>query len=254
VQSLRAALVYCHKHGIGSFRVLSQLLPLYTHPEYGYQLERLGSFREMRAVLEDCSQYAEQHQLRLTFHPDQFVVLNSTRDKVVSSSVKELEYQARVAEIIGADVINIHLGGKFGDQQAALRRLQQNLGQLSAAVRERLTFENDDRTYNAEEALRFCEDNGYPMVYDVHHHRCLPDALTVSAATERACQTWNREPLFHISSPIAGWSGERPERHHDYIDLQDFPTEWLHRELTVEVEAKAKELAVERLLQDLDRQ
>jgi UV DNA damage endonuclease len=41
--------------------------------------------------------------------------------------------------------------------------------------------------------------------------------------------------------------------HHDFIDLSDIPTVWLSLEqaLTVEVEAKAKELAVIRLRKDL---
>ena len=64
----------------------------------------------------------------------------------------------------------------------------------------------------------------------------------------RRPKTWGkREPLFHISSPLEGWRGRRPGRHHDYIDPQDFPTGWLKLRLTVEVEAKAKELAVRKL-------
>ena len=94
-----------------------------------------------------------------------------------------------------------------------------------------------------------CADLAVPLVYDVHHHRCLPDGLTIEAATKRAVETWNREPLFHISSPLQGWRGPRPERHHDFIAPSDFPKAWRHRTLTVEVEAKAKELAVLRLLE-----
>jgi UV DNA damage endonuclease len=89
------------------------------------------------------------------------------------------------------------------------------------------------------------------LVYDVHHHRCLPDQLSVEQATEQAIATWNREPLFHISSPIDGWQGAKPERHHDYIDISDFPACWLKKSLTVEVEAKAKEAAVEKLMAEL---
>jgi UV DNA damage endonuclease len=76
--------------------------------------------------------------------------------------------------------------------------------------------------------------------------------LTVEQASERARATWNREPLFHISSPIEGWEGPKPERHHDYINPKDFPTAWRGWPLTVEVEAKAKELAVARLQRWLD--
>lgn len=88
-------------------------------------------------------------------------------------------------------------------------------------------------------------------MYDSHHHRCLPDRLSVEEATELAIAAWDREPLFHISSPIAGWEGAHPRRHHDFIDSADFPACWLDRRLTVEVEAKAKEAAVIELLASL---
>jgi len=78
----------------------------------------------------------------------------------------------------------------------------------------------------------------------VHHHRCLPDGLTVEQATTEAIQTWNREPVFHLSSPLNGWKGNGITKHHDYIDPKDFPDCWLDLDITVEVEAKAKELAV----------
>ena len=63
--------------------------------------------------------------------------------------------------------------------------------------------------------------------------------------------TWDREPLFHISSPIEGWDGPTPGRHHDFIDVKDFPASWQRKKITVEVEAKAKEVAVEKLLREL---
>ena len=43
-------------------------------------------------------------------------------------------------------------------------------------------------------------------------------------------------------------------RDSDYIDAGDFPVEWLGWPLTVDVEAKAKELAVARLMADLNRE
>ncbi len=55
---------------------------------------------------------------------------------------------------------------------------------------------------------------------------------------------WRREPLFHISSPVNGWQGSDDRKHHDDIDINDFPMDWLSLDLTIEVEAKAKEWAV----------
>ena len=123
--------------------------------------------------------------LRTSFHPDQFVVLNSPRADVVDSSVRELEYQAEVAEWIGADVINIHAGGAYGDKTAALATFERNLDRLSDRARMCLTIENDDTTYSPADLLPLCQRTGLPLVYDVHHHRCLPDRLTIEQATCR---------------------------------------------------------------------
>jgi UV DNA damage endonuclease len=125
---------------------------------------------------------------------------------------------------------------------------------LPAEVRSRLTLENDDRSYSPLDLLPVCRETGVPLVYDVHHHRCLPDGLSVAEATRQAVFTWDREPLFHLSSPLEGWQGKNPRRHHDFIDAEDFPKAWRELHLTVDVEAKAKELAVIRLRQDLEKQ
>jgi UV DNA damage endonuclease len=106
-----------------------------------------------------------------------------------------------------------------------------------------MTVENDDKTYTPADLLPLCKATGIPLVYDVHHHRCNPDSLSVEQATKKALATWNREPMFHLSSPIEGWDGPKPERHHDFIDVNDFPECWRRKNITVEVEAKAKEVA-----------
>lgn len=188
--------------------------------------------------------------MRLVMHPDCFVVLNSPNPLVVSRSIEELEYHQMLAEIIGVDVINIHGGGGYGDKKSALKRFARNFEKLSPGLREKLTVENDDRTYTPKELFPLCRDLGIPLVYDVHHHRCLPDGKSIQETTDLAIETWNREPLFHISSPANGWGSQQLIEHHDYIDFNDFPEYWEEEELgnlTVEVEAKAKEAAVTKL-------
>jgi len=251
--ALLQSLEYCAEHAIGGFRIGSWLFPVATHPEAGYRLEDLPQQAELRQLLADCRAYAASNRIRLTFHPDQYTVLNSPRDEVVANAIRDLEHHALLAEWLGADVINIHAGGAYGDKPAALARLAQNLQRLSPPVLERLTIENDDTVYTPADLLPWCRDNGIPLVYDVHHHRCLRDELGVEEATDAALLTWNREPLVHVSSPVAGWFGPYPERHHDYIDWCDFPQSWCSLPITVEVEAKAKELAVLRLRDDVQR-
>jgi UV DNA damage endonuclease len=251
VEALRAALGFCAANGIGCFRIVSQILPLKTHPVLGYAMEELPNGEEIIRQFREAGEFARQSGLRTAFHPDQFVVLNSSRPEVVNSSIRELEYQAEVADWVGADVLNIHGGGAFGDKSKALDDFAKALGRLSPGVRSRLTVENDDRTYAPEDLLPLCRAEGLPLVYDVHHHRCHPDGLTAEQATAEAIATWDREPLFHVSSPLEGWDGPKPERHHDFIDVTDVPACWRGFNLTVEVEAKAKEVAVLKLKADL---
>ena len=250
-RSLMAALRFCHENRIGSFRINSQILPLKTHPEAGYHMSDLPGGRDIISAFKCCGTYAREQDIRTCFHPDQFIVLNSPDPSVVSRSVADLVYQSQVAEWVGADVINIHGGGVYQDKPSALGRLKQVITGLPVNVRSRLTIENDDRSYTPRDLLPVCRETGIPLVYDVHHHRCLPDGLDVVDATRQAIQTWNREPLFHISSPINGWDGPDTRKHHDYIDINDFPDAWKQMDITVEVEAKAKEVAVLRLMKDL---
>lgn len=251
--ALLAALQYCAGHGIGCFRVNSQILPLKTHPELGYDVAELPDGRRIIQQFEACGAFARQAGLRSSLHPDQFVVLNSPRPEVVAASIAEIEYQAEAAEWIGADVINVHAGGAYGDKAAALQRFRASLARLSRAARRRLTVENDDKSFTPADLLPLCRTEAIPLVYDVHHHRCLPDGMREEETTQQALATWDREPLFHVSSPLHGWQGPHRTRHHDYIAVHDFPTCWMNLDVTVEVEAKAKELAVRRLAAALAR-
>ncbi len=249
--ALQAALAFCVEHGIGCFRINSQILPVKTHPDAGYAVADLPGSGNIVAAFQACGTYAKHHGLRLTFHPDPFILLSSPNAEITRQSVAELAYQAEVAEWVGADVINIHAGGAYGDKAAALARLAAGLRALPRPVRARLTLENDDRIYAPADLLPLCRETGTPFVYDVHHHRCLPDGLTVGEVTRQALATWKREPLFHVSSPRDGHGSKNPRPHHDFIAPADFPDEWLGLDVTVEAEAKAKEVAVERLRQAL---
>jgi UV DNA damage endonuclease len=214
-RALVRAIEYCHGAGIGAFRVNSRIFPLKTHPEVGYRIADLPGHAEIEAVYRLAGETAARLDIRLSLHPDQFTLLSSPDEGVTGRSIAELVYQAGVAERIGADVITLHGGGAYGDRAAALARLEANLERLPETVRSRLVLENDDRIYTPADLLPLCARTGLP---------------------------------FHLSSPRDGWQGGNPRPHHDFIDPGDLPACWVGRQLTVEVEAKAKELALQRLI------
>lgn len=250
-QSLAQAVQAVHRLGIGAFRIMSPLFPRMTHPEVGYTLDDLPDAETIGRLLGVVRSFAQMHDIRLSFHPDQFVVLSSPHPRVVANSIRELEYQAWLAEAVGAGVINLHAGGVYGDKSAALQRFSRVFADLPENVRSRLTLENDDVSYTVSDLLPVCDKLAIPLVYDVHHHRCKPDGLSVEEATQLAGATWQRqgrEQYCHLSSPKAGWGSGDPKPHADFINPDDIPACWRERVMTVDIEAKAKELAVIRLM------
>ena len=249
--ALAHAVVRCRDLGIGAFRVNSQILPLVTHPVSGYTLESLDTTGVITQSFARAGEVARELDVRLSFHPDQFVVLNSTREDVVVSSAREVNAQASLARVIGADTITLHVGGMTDGKSAALDRLERNLDRLSDDARLRLALENDDRMFTVRDLQPLCVRTNVPLVYDVHHHRCNPDGLDIETATALATNTWNgREPWMHISSSR---DTSNPRPHADFIDVDDFPSEWLGRSITIDVEAKAKDDAVVKLRSRLAR-
>jgi UV DNA damage endonuclease len=246
-RSLLDAIAWCSANGIGAFRINSGVLPMFTHPEVGWSLAGEAA-NGVADVLRAAAVKRRDLDVRLSFHPDQFVVLGSTKASVVAASIAELEYMAQVAHLVGAEQMTVHGGGAQGGKADSLERLAAGVAQLSPLARSLLVLENDDRVYTVENLLPVCEKLGLPLVYDVHHHRCNPDRLGVEQATELAAATWgDREPWAHLSSPALGWREGDPRPHADFIATRDVPSYWLGRRLTVDVEAKAKEVAVLRL-------
>ena len=244
-QALVDAIERCAALDIHAFRITSQLMPLATHPVSGYRPEELPDWEEIEKKLTQASALSKVHDVRLSLHPDQFVVLNSPVERVVNASVTEMEHQALVASLVGAQALTLHGGGMADGASAAIERLKHGIDRLSTEARGLLALENDDRSFSPGYLLPFCERTGIPFVYDVHHHRCKSDEMSIAEATGRCIDSWgNREPWMHISSPKPGWQSSNPRPHADFIDPDDVPQEWHGKTMTIDVEAKEKERAV----------
>ncbi|HJQ30680.1 MAG TPA: UV DNA damage repair endonuclease UvsE [Pyrinomonadaceae bacterium] len=239
---LNAALDFCAARGLRLYRMTSNLFPFADDdagsdvlPEFAEELKRTGA-------------RADELGIRLVLHPDQFVVLSSDSPQTIANSVKILESHARVMDMLGRPrspwaLIEIH-GGKGGRSE----RLIEEIGKLPEAVRARIAFENDEYIYSAAEILDVCRRARVPMVFDAHHHVVHEglnsyDDPSVGEMVEAARETWTNPDwqLVHISNGRESFC----DRHHS--DLVERMPAAYRRVPWIEVEAKHKELAIERL-------
>ena len=241
LQKLVQAFDYCRAHGIGMFRISSNLLPFMDH-ELGHDLMRREFPPALRLVGEQAG------DLRLVIHPDQFTVLNSDSPEVIRNSIAFLAAQAELLDLLGQPrsswvPLEIH-GGKSDRSQ----RLVDVIGELSEPIRSRLVLENDEKCYSAAQILEVCRATGTPMVFDAHHHIVREkldsyDHPSVAEMLSEARSTWPDPDwqLVHISN---GRDHFQDKAHSDLIEVMPA----CYRQAPwIEVEAKHKELAIQGL-------
>lgn len=71
---------------IAFYRLTSRLIPLANHEE----LLDWKYMRPLRDKLKEVGKYIHEHQMRVDFHPDHFVLLNSQKKEIFKASLKTL--------------------------------------------------------------------------------------------------------------------------------------------------------------------
>lgn len=273
---LRDLFAYLERAGISMYRMASQLVPYATHPEmpaFHGQVEECA--RELAALGEK----ARALDLRLSFHPSQYVVLNAPDEALAARGMAEVEVQARVLEAMGLGpeaVVVVHVGGLYEGRAAARERFARRAEGLSAAARARLVVENDERAFSLADLLWIHQRTGLRVVFDYLHHLNNPGGMDVAEAALAALRTWPaaQTPKVHFSSPRTEMrlvsqrdpaTGRQVEvlrpplwtQHSDYVNPFEFVAFLRRMEaegarpFDVMLEAKAKDLALLRLREDL---
>jgi UV DNA damage endonuclease len=272
---LDAIFGYLERHEISMYRTSSSLAPYATHPDMP-QLH--GQVERCSDRLAELGARARALDLRLSYHPSQYIVLNSESAAVRASAARDLELEADVLDRMGLGpeaVVVLHAGSATGGVAAGKERFLRGVESLSDAARSRLVLENDDRSYGLVDVLELARETGVPVVWDIlHHHCCDPAGIPDREALELALATWPRDakPKVHYSSPKTALEqrttrdGRRVKRalvlpqlraHADMVDPIGF--ENFLRDVAnglrfdVMLEAKAKDLALLRLREQLVR-
>ena len=211
---------YNLEHDILYFRISSDLVPFASHAicDYPWQQAFKGEFKAIGAFI-------KEHAMRVTMHPDQFILINSLDEGIHERSVAELVYHAEVLDLMGLDTthkIQIHVGGVYGDREASLGRFIARYKRLPAKVKRRLVVENDERSYGLADCLAVNAACGVPVVFDTLHHSTNNRGEKTRKAVSLACATWGEKD----GSPMVDYSsqskGSRPGAHAYALDPDDF--------------------------------
>jgi UV DNA damage endonuclease len=217
---LEGILRYNVDKGLLFFRISSDLVPFASHPICSFDWgANFG--KELRAV----RRYIRKQGLRISMHPDQFVLINSIRDDVVRRSIDELQYHCRVLDTMGLDrsaKIQIHVGGLYGDRERALARFIEVYGSLSENLRGRLVIENDDRLFSLRDCLIIHGKTGIPVLLDTFHHECLNYGESARDGLRLALTTWGTKDGPLMVDYSTQERGQRTGTHAKTLDSRDF--------------------------------
>ncbi|QCR31154.1 UV DNA damage repair endonuclease UvsE [Lysinibacillus sp. SGAir0095] len=203
------------------YRLTSRLIPLANH-------EALLDWNYMSAIkdkLREVGEYAKKNNMRIDFHPDHFVVLNSDKKDVFINSIKTLKMHYLLLKGLKIDPTHrcvLHVGGKYQETEQSLESFIDNWADVPTGIQKMIMLENDDKSFTLEDTLYLCEKLGIPLVFDYHHHLAHHQNECWEENWDRVVATWRDSPLpikMHISSP----KSVAEFRHHsDYVDVEMF--------------------------------
>ena len=267
---------HLQRHRIDMYRMSSDLAPYVTHPDMP---QFHGMIAESAGELGAIGKKARELELRLSFHPSQYLVLNSPDPALVRQSVWDLAAQAEMLDLmeLGPEaVVVIHVGGAYGDRASGARRWAETWSTLPEHVRRRLVLEHDDLRFSAADVLWIHRHTGVRLVFDYQHFWCFnPERLDLLDTLRAILATWpdGVRPKIHFSTPRTElrevarksrrtgktekvyaapvWTG-----HADFCNPFEFATFMRtasELEFDVMLESKAKDLALIRLRPDMLR-
>ena len=240
------------KNNIQVYRMTSTLAPWCSE----YEFDALPDWRQISFGLAKIGKFAIANGQRLSFHPGQFNCLGSPKENVINNCIKDLRSHGEIMDAMclprtRQNKINIHIGGTYGDKQAAADRWCKNFELLPESVKSRLTVENDDKAsgFSVVDLYKIWQRVGTPIVFDYHHHTFCTGGLSIEDALKLAASTWpdGIRPVTHYSESAADREGKKVTRtaHSAFVTgpINDYGLD-----IDCVVEAKAKELAVLQLM------
>jgi UV DNA damage endonuclease len=209
-------------HKLHFFRISSDIVPFASHPINSFNWQKY-----FQQEFENIGEFITKNRMRISMHPDQFTLINSSKNEIFERSQKELKYHAEILDLMKLDTsakIQIHVGGAYGNKKESIERFATRFSELDDSIIRRLVIENDDRLYDLNDCLKINALTQIPIIFDVFHHKLNNSA---AQSTEECFQlftkTWNEK---RDGIPMVDYSSQRtngsPRQHSETIDIEDF--------------------------------
>ena len=204
------------------FRISSDMIPFASHPICKFDWKE-----HFKSDLIKIGQLINDHNIRISMHPDQFVLINSKSQEIVNNSIKELEYHTDLLDLMTLDYsakVQIHIGGVYGDKEKSKKQFISNYKTLlSANIKKRLVIENDDHLYNLKDCIEIHEYIGIPILFDVFHHICFDNNLPLHIALQISNNTWNHSKDGIMMIDYSNQElNQRKGKHSHTLDIKQF--------------------------------
>ncbi len=208
------------KNNILFFRISSDLIPFASHPICSFNWQSY-----FKKKFEKIGKIILNNNIRISMHPDQFIVLNSKDNTVVERSIAELDYHTQILDFMRLKYnakIQLHIGGGYGDKNTSLDRFVNVYDNLDDNIKSRLVIENDDNIYMLNDCLFISEKIHIPILFDYFHHLIYNDNENIDYCLKSILKTWDKKdgiPMIDYSSQRIG---KKSGSHAESLDIQDF--------------------------------
>jgi UV DNA damage endonuclease len=203
---LNEILKYNVKNDLLFFRISSDLIPFASHP-----ICKFAWYKSFQSELLEIGDYIKKYNIRISMHPDQFVILNSPSGKILQNSINELKYHCTLLDAMDLNEtakVQIHVGGVYGNKTEAIYRFIQTCSLVDHSIKKRLVIENDDHLYSLRDCLYIHQQTGLPILFDSFHQECYNNGESLKSTLEAAMATWDRIrdglPMVDYSSQDTG--------------------------------------------------
>ena len=103
LETLKQMLIYTADHNIQMLRLSSDLIPFATKDKDEVDLDWQVYFQDEFDALKKLIKNLD---IRISFHPGQYTVLNSPKEDVVERAIADLDYHADLLALLGGDQSN----------------------------------------------------------------------------------------------------------------------------------------------------